>query len=545
MKSKIFIIAALLLPCIAQAQVLQKTVKVAKAPLALFSKSPKKALNPVTTQPITTAPEGTKWTDVEWSSRASYVNNQQATWTNVSGFVPNVIETDDAVYIQSMITQFADYAQPWLKGEKSADGKTVTFHTPQAYYNYVTSAGASMTYATRLSATTGQVEEGNTDIVFSLENGTLTQTDGGFLALTNANGQFYGYGDMNITITKINDQVNTLPEGVEAQSYKLSYSNTDGSIAQQTAKVGFNGNEVYISNPLETDDSWIKGSLDGSTITVPTKQYLGSSSGYLLYFNAAKDSVYYVSNPLTGQREAQKTYAIVNKPSVTFTYDAETGKISTDDQVVVGAGKDKLGSAYVGMKQPSYEPWTMVPAKPATPSIDTYFDLSAYAAYGLSGVMIAFTIPAVDVDSNFIAPENIYYQISYDGKLKRFFNTDYLPYYGTGQDAASGVSLQGQGSLRQLQANEAPKDSVSIQSFYYVDGQLYPSDIVTYVIKDSASHVVNGIAEINSDEMGAPVRVTYYDLEGRRVNLPQSGNIYIRETIDAKGNRKTSKFIKR
>lgn len=539
MKSKAIIIAALLLPCFAQAQVLQKTVKIEKAPLAIVSKAPKKVLTPVTNEPLTTAPEGNQWKDVVWSSEACYASNQKVAWTQAGGYVPNVIETKDAIYIQSMISQFSDYAQPWLKGEKSADGKTVTFHTPQAYYNYVSSSGATMTYATRISSTTGKVEDGNTDLVFSLENGTLTQTDGGLLALTNASGAFYGYGDMDITITKISDKMNSLPFNIDAESYKLSYKNIDGSTTQQTAEVGFDGNDVYISNPVGgEDDAWIKGTIDGNKIIVPTKQYLGSSSGYLLYFNAAADSSYYVTDPVTAQRTEQKTYKYVDKANVTFNYDAATGKISTDEKVIINAGKNQLGGAYMGLASPSYEPWTQVPATPATPTIDSYIDLSPYAAYGLSGVMIAFTIPAVDVDSNFIAPEDIYYQISFDGEVKKFFNADYLPYYASGQDSQNGVALQGSGSMRQLQTNEAPKETVSVQSFYYVDGKLYPSAVATYNIKEAA-----GINEVNSNS--SSVSTTYYDLSGRKVESLQSGNIYIRKTIDANGNHKTTKFIKK
>lgn len=288
--------------------------------------------------------------------------------------------------------------------------------------------------------------------------------------------------------------------------------------------MAFDGSEVYISNPLGSGSSWLKATLDGNTLSLATRQYLGVEAGYLFYMGAAKDSTYVVSNPVTGDQTVG-TYNLIDKPAILFDYDQATKTFHSSDIMIVNAGKNRIGDTYVAYGKPAYAPWTMLPATPATPKIDSYLDLSPYASYGLSGAIVSFTVPSVDVDDNFIAQENLYYRVSFDGQPKELLGARDIPYYFTGSDASA--VLQGSGDSRQLQVSTAPTDSISIQSFYVVGGETRASDIVTYLIADGTSHVTNGLLAVSQPVAAAPVATSWYDLSGRAVSDFSSHGVYV------------------
>lgn len=464
-----------------------------------------KGLTPASTSPITQTPQGDVMRDVEWNSKACYPENGKVVWKDVSGFVPTIVTSGSAMYIYCPITQLSEMAKTWIKGEISADGSSVVYHTPQAY---LMNNDGTMLYATRVSATTGKPES-NTDLIFSYVDGNLTQTDGGLLAITDLQGNFYGYGDMQISVTKNNEQTVSLPEGAVAESYLLNYQN-NGTTQKQTAEVAFVGSDVYFSNPVGTEDSWFKGTLEGNTVTVPTKQYMGSDSGFMLYLNVCREYTTTQTDPYFGTQQVT-TYAILNQDSFTFTFDPDTHTLSSDALMIINAGKEELGAAYAVYGKPVYTPWTLQAATPATPSVDSFIDLTEYIAYGLSGCMIGFTIPSTDVDGNFIAQENLFYQIAYDGTPLEFYDTTYLPYYGSFADDASKAYLQCNGDSHQLQTANLPHQTITLQSFYVVGDDVYESYTVTYNVKDGSSYT-DGITPVQ----GSNEVVGQYSLDGRQ-----------------------------
>ncbi|GEM_PF-3395847 len=486
-----------------------------KATLTLIEKggSPR-FITPATSTIITNQPAGEMMQNVVWYSRACYPNNGKATWIESTGFTPAIIINGNKMYIQSPLTQFADYATPWIVGNISADGQTVTFPTPQAYYNN----SGSMTYATRLTSS-GTLDASNTDLVFSYQDGELTQTDGGVLALTNATGGFYGYGDMNITVTKIKDKVVVLPADAQPKSYIM-----ESKSGKQTAKVAFCGSDVYISDPVGTEDAWMKGALQCNTISLPTQQYLGAKSGYPLYLLSGKMYTYTQTNVL-GQLETVTSYEILNDEAITFTYDAATGSFSSDQLMLVNSSKTALGAAYVGYNKPSYSPWTQVKATPANPSIQSFIDLAPYAMMGYYGCMLGCTVPSYSVEKEYMAQEDIYYTIFYDGEAVNIAGTSYLPYLSNYSDSSNGIYLTPNGDSHTVQTGNKPSSTVGIQSFYYVDEELISSDRIEYTINADGSLtqiVSDGIEEIEDGgmKMGKTVR---YNLMGQRVNGKAKG----------------------
>lgn len=492
--------------------------------LSVVARAKASQTTPVATTPITDQPEGDLLPGLEWRSKACYVESGTLAWKDRGGLVAEVVRNGSEIYLHNPVSMLAGTVDCWVKGSLSSDGSVVTIPTPQAYVlNNPGTAQETMLYATRINATNGSVESDKMDLTFSYGDEGLTQTDGGLLAITDLEGNFYGYGDMNIQLRTITDKVTTLPKDLVPQSYTLSYE-AQGIQSKQTAQVAIDGNEVYISNPLGSGISWLKATLNGKSLSLPTKQYLGAEGGYLFYLCAAKDSTYIVSNPVTGNQTVS-TYRLVNKPFIQFEYDPTAKTFHSSDLMIVNAGHQRLGDAYIAYDKPAYEPWTMVAATPATPQINSYLDLSPYAAYGLSGAIVTFTVPAVDVNNNFIAQENLDYQVSFDGQPKELFGVVHIPYYYTGSDGSS--VLQGSGNNRQLQVVTAPTDSISIQSFYVVNGETRASDIITYLISDGTTHTTSGISTVRQSVPQSSVSATWYDLGGRVVSVPSSHGVYV------------------
>lgn len=491
-------------------------------------------------EPITEQPSGEVMQNVVWTSNACAPGGDgKVAWTESSGFVPGVVTNGNKMYLYAPITLLTNIAAAWIVGEISADGKTVTFKTPQPYMVNNGTAGPETLYATRLTSA-GVYDASDANLVFSFVDGNLTQTDGGVIALTNIKGQFYGYADTNIKITRIDEVANVLPDGAKLQSYVMQ-SSTGNVISRQTAQVAFCGNDVYISDPVGVANAWIKGSLSGNTITVPTHQYLGAGSGYPLYVNAGEMYTYSVTDPATGAPQTVTSYKVLDQDAITFTYDSETGVISTTQLLLINAGKTTLGVAYVGFDKPTYSPWTQVPAKPATPTIDNFIDLDPYASYGMRGCMLGVTVPSCDVDGAFVAQEDLYYQITFDGVPVTIAGTPYIPYYANYSDGDLGIYISASGDVHQLQFGNKPRKSVGIRTFYVVGEDVYASDENVYSIVDG--QLVNGIAEISRDNR-IELQTGYFDITGKRINPRNTKGIVIRKTAFNDGSVDSKKFVK-
>lgn len=495
-------------------------------------------LEPATYVIINSTPQGEMLKDIVWSSNGCAPNGQGGiSWTQVSGFVPQVVVNGNKMYIYAPITQLSDIGAAWIEGNISSDGKTVRFPTPQAYMLN----GFDVLYATRCNSD-GQPDPSNLDLVFSYEDGNLIQEDGGVLLLTNLQGGFYGYGESDIVITKITETPVEFPAGLTPESYMLEFVKNDIN-NRQTALIAFDGDDVYFSDPLGVADSWFKGLKEGDKITVPTPQYVGSGVGFPMYVTTGKEVRRTEMDPITGQPYEVVDYTVTPNADIVFSYDAATGVIKTDQLLLMNSGKDSRGSAYSAVMAPTYTPWTATAAVPLAPSVNYYFDLNDYAEYGLKGCMISFIVPSESLEGEFIAQENLYYQISFDGQPLEFYDTTMIPYYGqfTDNDTQTSIMLtSGNYDEHTLQVPYNPKRTVALQSFYEFGGQMIPSEKVEYQLVNG-DLVDSGVDTVEA--LADPIEVYYFDLNGLRINPVKGSGIVIRNTVYSDGTTKCEKVI--
>lgn len=272
------------------------------------------------------------------SGTAYYVSNNSVYSADQSGHVEIVECADGTIYIKDIVTRFAQGA--WVKGTKTGNTITLAGAQPQLYNsNYDTTL--SVNWAT-INAEGDSYDRSTGDITFTVDDaaGTITLNGsseekilGIFWDDDNA---WSGYGDYGTVWTAdaeyepASTTLVELPAGAEVAQW---YAEGTGSTAiPSTVKVSFVGNDVYVAG-LHADypDSWIKGTLNGNTVTFSSLQFVGTyrgttpiwvvgadpqtsglteaftmtydalaktlslDAGQLILFNAAEDRMYYLS----------------------------------------------------------------------------------------------------------------------------------------------------------------------------------------------------------------------------------------------------------
>ena len=254
-----------------------------------------------------------------------------------SGTTQIAFDGDD-VYIKNPIADFT--SGTWMKGTKN--GNTITFPLGQfldysandEYGLYITMADITLQdmgddfFIVNTSAN----DETSTEITYTINetDNTITQngtSDSRILTIAWSDDntvQTYGIpgGEYSTVFTLDESYIPPstdlveLPVGAEVQTW---YAEGAGSKVPPTdPKVAFVGNEVYISNIFsDFPESWIKGTIDGTTVTFEGLQYLGKFQGTL--------DTWAVSADENG----------VLKENFTFTYDETAKTLKLNDPYLV------------------------------------------------------------------------------------------------------------------------------------------------------------------------------------------------------------------
>ena len=98
------------------------------------------------------------------------------------------------------------------------------------------------------------------------------------------------------------------PADLQAEEYILQARDYDDAAdVNMTVNVGFDGSDVYIQGLCSyIPKAWVKGTLDGTTVTFASGQYFGNFSGYDMLLNTDEDVVFDYdaeTNTFTAQNE--------------------------------------------------------------------------------------------------------------------------------------------------------------------------------------------------------------------------------------------------
>lgn len=448
----------------------------------------------------------------------------------MEGSACNVVLGDEnKVYVYNPITQYDTYS--YIVGQR--DGDTITFHTPQIVdvqynedYTESTNIYATKFRKKKLSATsyTFVADSINTDLKYVIKGDSISLVGGDsiMLALANAEGTWGGYGNAGDVLRKFTDTTVEVPADAEELTYAMKCSDGTG----KGVSVVFKDNDIYIKGIASAHpDSWVKGNIAGSTITIPSMQYLGLNETYGYYFylaGAKRKEVYDPSDDVT-----YIEYELV--PNITMTLEEKSRTFKTDLSLLYNAGNGIL-SYDAAYDSPEFSPFNDVATTPATPIISTYMEYNEDAGYG----GLIFTLPTEDVNGNWINPEKMKYIIYGDDKAYEFTTDLYtgieenmteIPYSFTDD-----LDFTLQDGEHIVYLYEGGFSKMGVQSVYYGGGERTVSPIV-YQTSD-------GIKVKTS----VPVTTEFYDLQGRRLTNPTLG-LTIMKAIYADGSVKTIKYI--
>lgn len=473
-----------------------------------------------------TTPEGEMLKNMEYRSKGmvpDYTTGQISRFDQ-KDVVAHVVRNGNKFYIQDPISHYK--VGMWMEGDLSADGTQVVFHTPQVF----TQEQGVTYYLYRMvpSGTSLKVDPTATDLVFSYADGALTQTDGGYLSITNVEGRTTSYVEYGISITPKTETVVIPPADATRQSYKMSYE-SQGSPKSKTVDVAFSGSDVYIANPTGAADSWIHGTIEGDKLVCPNNQYLGAdeSLGYFVYLKAAEGSIEMVTIPGFGDFPVNNI-KLVNADAIEFDWNAADRSFSTSQLFLVNPGNDQLGQQFYDYDKAAFTTYTEVAATPADPTIISWTGIVEGFGFGL----FAIDMPNQDTEGNFINQDNMYYNVYLDDKILQSPAGAFdIPYtYSDGQ------FIQVKGTTHTFMSYNDITDRIGVQVFYKVGDQTNHSELIWYDIKNAAVAATEARKTVQ--------RVDCFDAQGRRV-APGTKGLVVRQTTYTDGSKQTVKqFVK-
>ena len=462
------------------------------------SEGQRKGLTPVTTTPVYKQPEGT----VVYASRDaigfSPYGSYLLSWPSSARGIRYVNQGDTVIWIPNPISQYRDTEQGWLKLDFNTERNGYRYywcHTPQAItVRTNTETGVKNTYyVTRMTGNTSSQNytvASNLDISFRMdENGVLTQTNGTkgneLIGLTDAEGNWYGYGDYGFVATSNYDTPVSVPQNMETSRYIWACkTNAEGTSSyDQFVSVGYDGDTVYISNPVDTTQ-FFRGIIRGDKCYVKSPQYMGLSenNGYLFYIYAT-----------TFRWTASTAYeTTLIKDTIVLDYDPVAQRFSVPKGHALVATVNDADSLYNTLSPDVIiTSWQERAATPTAPYFwkpeDNFHNYNYYTNYKMGFGYTTAVFSTHDTEGVYLDPEKMYYRMFIDDDKQPFVfdNIDYpdlpeeemteIPHsYSDGYIAAY------TNIVRQIYFLTNVADSIGFQSIYKGGGETRYSDIAWY-----------------------------------------------------------------
>ena len=228
---------------------------------------------------------------------AFYANNSGT--SNIERTVQVGFDGND-VYISGISYYLQNDA--WLKGKLNADRTTITLQSPQ-YYGIYNEQYNLYFIANEFRGNDDDTYPTTTQLGYDAATGEITVPD--YLCILesqqpvnewNCIGYYYA-----ISLTKGEapaPEVVTIPDGLEAEQYIITYSDYNGSAQEGTVNVAFDDTDVYIQGLCQyLPEAWLKGNLidddDEPYVYFPGQQYFGKYEDYDFFFQKYNTALNY------------------------------------------------------------------------------------------------------------------------------------------------------------------------------------------------------------------------------------------------------------
>ncbi|GAB6981950.1 hypothetical protein JCM15908A_03250 [Prevotella dentasini JCM 15908] len=346
------------------------------------------------------------------------------------------------------------------------------------------------------------------------------------------------------------------PEGTRKSYNRVgkTYNTNTGKIEGISSKFmdvvyGDDGKTVYIQNPISgfMTNTWIKGTIDGNTITVPT----GQTVYYMQEYNASfkifimekvsDDPVDFAVDETT----SNFTYTIDGK-------DLKLNGTNSDGSVILGVAAEipEQGSAWGGTGDFDVT-CTEVEEKPvAIPEglATTDYKMTGDGSAPVSGIV------KVARDGNDVYFQGIYTMYP-EGTIKGTIDSNGLVTFKKGQFMGTVLIFQtylvGSSNAVTPEDDDAPLTDVVFE--YDAANDRYTLKTTSLIFNDNPDELSlldyynscvlsNETSGIRDAQKSSAAKVTYYDLSGQRVSSPAKGFV-IRKTENTDGSVTTSKLL--
>lgn len=344
---------------------------------------------------------------------AYYVSSGSMRMTDQSGMV-TVVEDGANVYIKNPITRYE--TDVWVKGTKS--GNVITVAANQKINFGTLNDGSSTAVSLRwgMIAADGSLSVADAHaeaFTFTVDGNVLTlegtsaydgTADAYYMgAFLDYNNGATGYGDAETVLTydptyvAPSTELVTLPVGVEYTGWYMNCSSVTSDsetlIKNQSVNVAFAGNDVYVQGiSAEFPTAWVKGTIDGTTITFDKFQYVGAYSSYDCWF---------IGVGIEGEDAVIK--------DAVATYDAASKTITFVDDVLINADAFKIyyldwfTNVVVSAEEAVYEEPVITDLTAALPYANTFeteAELAQAAIYDANDDASTFTFDKSNTTGN-------------------------------------------------------------------------------------------------------------------------------------------------
>jgi hypothetical protein len=249
----------------------------------------------------------------------------------LSGTTKIVESTDGFVYIRNIVTYYNTGA--WVKGTKSGNTITVPAKQPLFY-----SSNYDATISARWSTVSGNsilpVDETAENFTFTVDETAQTISLNGtseslmISAIWDDDDSWTGYSVWETVYTYDHDYVAptivtvTPPAGLETTTWYTKGQTYSNGGFRGTVNLGFDGNDVYVQGIFsDFPEAWMKGTIDGTTVTFKDLQLQGTYQDYTIYAVGTDGS---------------------DLTDFVMTYDAEKGILTSENELLANASEDEI-----------------------------------------------------------------------------------------------------------------------------------------------------------------------------------------------------------
>lgn len=452
------------------------------------------------------------------------------------GSVIEMIDGDDGfVYFNYIVSEYP--CESSIKAERV--GETIVIKGPQALYeeyDYDTDE-TYMVYLVPLQQYIDENQRGyyiadeSMEFVFNVKpDGTLVSADPtvmlgvctyGYAQYLGGDGYIWsGYGDRDITISKVEGTLVTPPEGLEPQKWvwEDDYETTMVNLI-------FDNKDIYIQGmDRELPETWVKGTQTAENqIEFTSGQYLGPSfSDLFFHFFCGADFVE-IDDPESEEPRTEASLA----PTSIFRYDAAARKMHTVNGYVINSSPTQLYPLYF-YRDLVIEVQERNPNCPPAAPYDLEYISDDW------GNRVWVQIPNTDTDGNLLDEDNLYYELFLDGDP---YELD-IEYPGI-EEHPTWVPYK----FQNMDIFVAGKDHTV---YFYAEGAETFGMRSVYVNEEGNviySTITGDGNDVAVDTVKADVeQIEWYDLMGRRISRPEKG-IVIRSMRYNDGNVKTQKVV--